>query len=114
MNEQQNIQDIVKQALESMQGQQATSWQGQTFSITPEVQKVNIPIKLQTAQGSLRVYLEFDASWGATAQKLQELVDVLDNMGFPLDTWQSKSSGWGNNNQQYNNYSGYKRSYRRY
>ena len=109
---QQDIQSIVDTAIQKMQQQNSqTSWQGQSFFTMPEVQKVNIPIKLQTQQGSLRIYLEFDASWGETAQKLQELIDTLEQMGFPLDTWQSKSSGWGNNNQ-YN--SGYKRSYRRY
>ena len=113
---QEDIQTIVQQALQQMQQQNPqTSWQGQSFSTMPEVQKVNIPIKLQTQQGSLRVYLEFDASWGETAQKLQELIDTLESMGFPLDVWQSKSSGWGNNNQYNAGYSGnYRKSYRRY
>lgn len=101
------IEEAVKAALSNIQTQ-PTSWQGQSFSTMPEVTGVQIPIKLQTSQGSIRVYLLFDAQWGENAQKLQELIDTLDNMGFPLDIWQGKgNSGWGNNSYQQRNYKGY-------
>lgn len=120
MNEQatgiiQQMQDLMQQAQNQGQqpGQQQFNWQGQNLSVHPEIQKVNVPIKLQTPLGSIRIYLEFGPEWGESAEKLQELLGYLNNTGVPLDIWQGKQyqQGWGNNQRQ--NY-GYNRGYRKF
>ena len=106
-NTQDLINEAVQKALQQAQASKTTNWAGSLSLELPDIQGIHIPIKMQTPQGSLRIYLEFDKSWGETAEKLQELIDLLERLGFPLYVWSKSdsSSSWGNNRSY--------RSYRR-
>ena len=106
-NTQDLINEAVQKALQQAQTSKTMNWAGSSASELPEIQGIHVPIKMQTAQGSLRVYLEFEKSWGENAEKLRELIEHLEDLGFPLDIWSrsGSSSSWGNNRSY--------RSYRR-
>ena len=106
-NTQELINKAVQEALQQAQTIKSLNWAGPSLLESPELQGIHVPIKVLTPDGTLRVYLEFDKSWGESAEKLQELIGYLAGAGFPLDIWSKggSSSSWGNSRSY--------RSYRR-
>ncbi len=51
---------------------------------------VNVPVSIETAEGKVRVYLEFDGSHGEGPDKLESLLEGLINKGYPVDAWRAK------------------------
>ena len=77
------------------------------LSAAPVINGAAVPIKLQTPQGSLRVYLSLPAECAATPQALMSAIEALAALGLPLDTWQPKSdsgSHWGSNSNNRSNW----------
>ena len=86
----------------------ASPWAAPAVSAAPVINGAAVPIKLQTPQGSLRVYLSLPAECAATPQALMSAIEALAALGLPLDTWQPKSEGsgsnWGSNSNNRNNW----------
>lgn len=80
--------------LAKVQAQQPSGWQ-QATSAPAECLGVAVPIKLDTPAGQIRLYLNFPGSAAATPAALLALLEQLAAAGLPLDTWESKSAGWG-------------------
>ena len=75
---------------------QANAWAKPAVA-SAEVLGVSIPISIETPAGKLRAYLNFPGSYASSPNALLALIQQLSNAGLPLDTWQPKQQGGGNN-----------------
>jgi len=77
-------------------------WQPQ---VTPIQQPtgISIPISHETQFGRIRIYMHFGPEAGSDPNTLNNLLQALHSAGFPLDFWQSQSSGWNGGRNGYNN-----------
>ncbi len=72
----------------------ATGWNVPAMA-APTIQGIAIPIKVQTAKGEIRLYLQLPAECAASPETIMQTLQALDAQGLPLDMWQPRSSGWG-------------------
>lgn len=73
---------------------------------------VSVPVKIQTPDGSCRIYLHLPAECAATPSALLAALESLAQSGVPLDIWQqseSRGGGWGSQRQSGGSSRGYTR-----
>lgn len=81
-------------AIQQQKPAAATGWSTPTTT-APAIQGVAVPIKVSTARGEIRLYLQLPAECTASPETIISTLQALDAQGMPLDFWQPKSSGWG-------------------
>lgn len=74
------------------------------------VQGVAVPVSVQTPIGKVRCYFWLGPE-AATPDGLQAALEQMSAAGIPIDAWEGKSSGWGNND---NSRGGYGRNNKRW
>lgn len=77
----------------------ASSW-AQPQAATPAIVGLEVPIKVQTPAGEIRLGLQLQLTpETATPEGIMGALQWLQSQGFPLDIWQPKQSGgWGGGN----------------
>lgn len=83
----------LAQQLTALQQKPAGAWGVQTTPLTAT--GLAVPLKLQTPQGDIRVYLQLPAEAAGSPDAIMQALQSLASQGYPLDTWQPKNSGWG-------------------
>lgn len=88
----------------------ATDWQQQPQPQAgpQQILGVAIPLKIDTPNGSLKLFVSLPAEVMQSEQSLMAAIEGLVNAGLPVDFWQSKSSGWGGNGSGNSYGSGYR------
>lgn len=102
------LQNVMQQLAEMKAQQSATSatttpvtgWQQQPQPQAgpQQILGVAIPLKIDTPNGSLKLFVSLPAEVMQSEQSLMSAIEGLVNAGLPVDFWQSKSSGWGGGN----------------
>lgn len=93
----QNQSDLMTQLaaqLAAIQKPASSGWSTPTTT-APAIQGVAVPIKVQTARGEIRLYLQLPAECASSPDAIMSTLQALDSQGYPLDTWTSRSTGWG-------------------
>lgn len=75
---------------------------------------VQVPVKIETPNGAIRIYLALPAEAAATPQALMGAIEALAGMGIPLDFFggrDSGGSGWNSGGSSYRR--DYRGGYRR-
>lgn len=55
----------------------------------PTIQGISVPIRMETPQGAVRVYLHLPAECAASSQTLISTLQAIAQK-YPLDAWQGK------------------------
>lgn len=68
---------------------------------------VSVPVKVQTPEGTCRLYLHLPAECAASPAALLAALESLAQSGVPLDIWQPSESrnSWGSQRQSGSRYS---------
>jgi len=100
-------------------GNPAAGW-GNTAAAGDDLLSIEIPIKVNTPLGNLRLRVPAKTLLETSPQQLNGMLQMIANAGHELDAWQPKQdNGWGNNNvggwNNGNSYggNGYRNNYRR-
>lgn len=72
----------------------ASGWSTPTTT-APTIQGVAIPIKVQTARGEIRLYLQLPAECATSPDAIMSTLQALEQQGLPLDFWNRGGVGWG-------------------
>lgn len=76
--------------------QPASGW-AQPQTAVPVIDKINVPIKMQTPIGEVRVGLEIPITPEiATPEGIMSILQWLQSQGMPIDAWQNRQ--WNNRN----------------
>lgn len=93
------VEELRAKLAQYEQAGQASGW-GRPRATASQVEGVMVPIKVQTPEGSLRVYLMLPAEVGASEDALMSALEGLAAQGAPLDVYQPNQNrgGWGGGN----------------
>ena len=87
--------DLLTQLKEQLAAVHKTTSGWNTPAVATPVQGIAVPIKVSTPKGEIRLYLQLPAECASGPDVIMQTLQSLDQQGYPLDVWQSKTS-WGN------------------
>lgn len=84
--------ELLRQIQAQASSAQPAGWSKPADSLP--IAGVAVPIKVTTPKGEIRCYLSLGPEAITSPDAFMAALERLDAMGFPLDTWQPRESGW--------------------
>lgn len=84
---------LLQQNQATMQQQPGSGWFN--ASPLPAINAINVPVKIPTPAGDVRLYLELPGELANNEQALMQALEAIAAR-FQLDAWQPRNQGWNN------------------